>query len=93
MTVGLAVEFIDEPQLGGWFAGLLIGSLIVLIVVVIVAAILAYASRIAKQSREAAEALEAAYRSTLGLWRIRETIDATVALSEGARRVREERET
>lgn len=88
----LATGFPDEPALGGWFAGLFIGFLVVVIVVVIVAAILAYAARISRQAEEAVEALEADYASTFALWNVRETIDLTVAIRDVARRARAELE-
>lgn len=53
-----------SPGHPGWYAGLVIGFLVVVVVVAVVAAILTFASRIAEQAQQAIEALERARAST-----------------------------
>lgn len=88
----LVIDFPEQVALGGWFVGLFIGFLVVVVIVVVVAAILAYAARISRQADEAVRALEADYVSTFALWKVRETIDLTVAIRDVARRARAELE-
>lgn len=75
--------------LGGWYAGLIIGFLVVVIVVAIVGTILSLASKIVKQAAMATDALDSAQANTLPLWDVAQTTRATKAILNSATIVRE----
>jgi hypothetical protein len=60
----VALNEFNEPDLGGWWIGMIIGFVVVVVVVVIVGALLTLASRINRQAREAVRLLEVTKSST-----------------------------
>jgi hypothetical protein len=71
-----------------WYVGFVIGFTVIVVVVVLVAMILALAAKINRQAREGIEGLDAARRTTLPLWNLRETNTNLRAILEGARAAR-----
>ncbi|MGH3902922.1 MAG: hypothetical protein ACRDTE_01790 [Pseudonocardiaceae bacterium] len=78
-----------EPQLGGWWAGLIIGLAVVAVVVVVVSVLLVLASRINAQASEAVRELEATRSTTQPLVELRRTNDTLQSILRGARTARE----
>lgn len=77
-----------DPQLGGWWAGLIIGLVVVVVVVVVVAALLILAARINGQARLAARELEATRSTTQPLVELNRTNDTLQSILRGARAAR-----
>lgn len=88
------IEFIltqtrdGEPNLFGWNLGFIIAIVVIAAVVALVAPILVIAGRIGRQAPMINEALEQAYRNTLALKDLRQTIDHAVAIIGGLERGR-----
>ncbi len=78
----------EQPHLGGWWAGLIIGVVVVVIVVILVSVLLALASRINAQVRAAAHELEATRSTTQPLVELRRTNDTLQSILRGARAAR-----
>jgi hypothetical protein len=75
----LAANEYGDADLTGWWAGLIIGFLVVLVVVIVVAALLSLASRIGAEAGEAVDLLEQTRRATQplpGLIRTNETLQS-----------------
>lgn len=81
-------EFAD-PQLGGWWTGLIIGLVVVVVVVVIVSVLLVLASRINAQARAAARELEGTRSTTQPLGELARTNATLQSILRGARAARE----
>lgn len=88
------IEFIfaqtrdGESNLFGWNLGFIIAIVVIAAVVALVAPILVIAGRIGRQAPMINEALEQAYRNTLALKDLRQTIDHAVAIIGGLERGR-----
>ncbi|MGH3870907.1 MAG: hypothetical protein ACRDSR_05215 [Pseudonocardiaceae bacterium] len=82
-------QVIGEPQLGGWWVGLIIGLVVVVIVVVVVGALLVLASRINAQARAATRELEATQPTTQPLVELHRTNDTLQSILRGARAARQ----
>lgn len=76
------------PNLFGWNLGFMIAIVVIAAVVALVAPILVIAGRIGRQAPMINEALEQAYRNTLGLKDLRTTIDHAVTIVGGLERGR-----
>jgi len=76
------------PNLFGWNLGFMIAIVVISAVVALVAPILVIAGRIGRQAVMINEALEQAYRNTLGLKDLRTTIDHAVTIVGGLERGR-----
>lgn len=85
----LAQELPREPNLFGWNLGFIIAIVVISAVVALVAPILVLAGRIGRQAPMINEALEQAYRNTLGIKDLRQTIDHAVAIIGGLERGRQ----
>ena len=85
----LAVNEFGEPDLGGWWVGLIIGFVLVVVVVVVVGALLMLASRIAGQAREAVGLLEVTRTSTDSLSGLTTTNQTLHSILAGAGTARE----
>jgi flagellar biosynthesis/type III secretory pathway M-ring protein FliF/YscJ len=85
----VALNEFDEPHLGGWWAGLIIGLVVVVVVVVVVGVLLVLASRINAQARAAARELEAIRSTTNPLVELRRTNDTLQSILRGARTARQ----
>jgi hypothetical protein len=77
-----------ETALFGWYLGYALGALVVVIVVVVVSWIIRSASTIARQAREATDAIERAQPRTAPLWRVAETNRALTRLHDKLRTAR-----
>ncbi len=77
-----------EPNLGGWWAGLIIGLVGVVVVVVVVSVLLVLASRINAQVRAAIRELEATQPTTQPLVELGRTNDRLQSILRGARAAR-----
>ena len=77
-----------EPDLGGWWAGLIIGLVVVVVVVVVVSALLVLASRIDAQVRAATRELEATRSTTQPLAELARTNATLQSILRGARAAR-----
>ncbi|MGH3812795.1 MAG: hypothetical protein ACRDUV_10115 [Pseudonocardiaceae bacterium] len=78
-----------EPQLGGWWAGLIIGLVVVVVVVVVVTVLLVLAARINSHVRAATRELEATRSTTQPLAELRRTNDTLQSILRGARAARQ----
>lgn len=88
MTVLLAQYGTGQANLFGWNLGFAIAIVVIAAVVALVAPILVIAGRIGRQAPMINEALEQAYRNTLALPELRQTIDHAVAIIGGLERGR-----
>ncbi|MGH3905060.1 MAG: hypothetical protein ACRDTE_12835 [Pseudonocardiaceae bacterium] len=79
---------LGEPQLGGWWTGLIIGLVVVVVVVVVVTVLLVLASRIKAQVHAAVRELEATQSTTQPLVELRRTNDTLQSILRGARAAR-----
>jgi hypothetical protein len=82
------VNDFGQPNLGGWWAGLIIGLIVVVVVVVVVSALLVLAARINAQARVAARELEATRSTTQPLAELHRTNDTLQSILRGARAAR-----
>ena len=78
-----------EPNLGGWWAGLIIGLVVVVVVVVIVSVLLVLAARINAQVRAAVRELEPTRTTTQPIVELARTNDTLQSILRGARAARE----
>jgi ABC-type multidrug transport system fused ATPase/permease subunit len=78
-----------EPNLGGWWLGLIIGLVVVVVVVVVVGVLLVLASRINAQVRAAVRELEPTRTTTQPLVELSRTNDTLQSILRGARTARE----
>jgi hypothetical protein len=85
----LALNDFGEPDLGGWWIGLIIGFDIVLVVVIIVGALLALASRIAGQVRTSVGLLDVTRTRTESLAELGRANQTLRSILSGARAARE----
>jgi hypothetical protein len=69
----VAMNEFGDPNLTGWWIGLIIGFVVVVVVVVVVGALLASAARIITQVRAATHLLEGARTNTQPLSELRRT--------------------
>lgn len=84
----LAQNSTGEPHLFGWNLGFIIAIVVITAVVALVAPILVLAGRIGRQAPMINEALEQAYRNTLTLADLRQTIDHAEVIIAGLERGR-----
>lgn len=77
-----------EPNLFGWNLGFAIAIVVIAAVVALVAPILVLAGRIGRQAPQINEALQQAYRNTLPLADLRQTIDHAEVIVAGLERGR-----
>lgn len=77
-----------EAHLFGWFLGFVIAILVITVVVALVAPLLVLASRIARQAPQINAGLQQAYRNTLPLADLRQTIDHAEVILGGLERGR-----
>jgi hypothetical protein len=80
---------LGEPSLGGWWAGLIIGSVAVVAVVIVVSVLLVLASQINAQARTAVRELDATRSTTQPLVELARTNDTLQSILRGARTARE----
>jgi flagellar biosynthesis/type III secretory pathway M-ring protein FliF/YscJ len=85
----VALNEFGEPNLGGWWTGLIIGLVVVVVVVIVVSVLLVLASRINAQARAAARELEAIRSTTNPLVELRRTNDTLQSILRGARTARQ----
>ncbi|MDQ2881982.1 MAG: hypothetical protein M3Y48_12350 [Actinomycetota bacterium] len=77
-----------EAHLFGWYLGFAIAVVVITVVVALVAPILVLAGRIARQAPQINAALQQAYRNTLPLADLRQTIDHAEVILGGLERGR-----
>jgi hypothetical protein len=77
-----------EAHLFGWYLGFAIAVVVISVVVALVAPILVLAARIARQAPEINAGLQQAYRHTLPLADLRQTIDHAEVIIGGLERGR-----
>ncbi len=80
----LAANEFGDADLGGWWAGLIIGFLVVVVVVVVVALLLSLASRIGAQAGEAVGLLEQTRAATQPLPELVRTNETLQSILRGA---------
>ena len=80
----LAVNEFGEPDLGGWWTGLVIGFVLVVAVVVVVGALLALASQIGTQAGHAVGLLEQTQAGTRSLSELKRTNQTLHSIIGGA---------
>lgn len=78
-----------QPQLGGWWAGLIIGLVVVVVVVIVVSALLILAARINGHARAATRELEATRSTTQPLVDLARTNATLQSILRGARAARQ----
>jgi len=78
----------SQGNLFGWYLGFAIAVVVITVVVALVAPILVLASRIARQAPQINAALQQAYRNTLPLADLRQTIDHGEVILGGLQRGR-----
>jgi uncharacterized membrane protein len=78
-----------EPQLGGWWTGLIIGLVVVAVVVIVVSVILVLAARINTHVRTATRELEATRSTTQPLGELNRTNTTLQSILRGARTARQ----
>lgn len=78
-----------EPNLGGWWVGLIIGLVVVVVVVILVTVLLVLASRINAKARAAARELEGTRSTTQPLAELARTNATLQSILRGARTARE----
>ncbi|MGH8907905.1 MAG: hypothetical protein ACRD0K_15645 [Egibacteraceae bacterium] len=88
MMMALLAQTARPESLTGWNWGLVIGIVVVAAVVSLVTPILILAWRIGNQAPKINEALERAYRNTLALADLRQTIDHALVIIAGLQRGR-----
>lgn len=79
----------EEAQLGGWWAGLTIGFVVVVVVVIVVGVLLVRASQINGQARTAVSEIDAIRQPTQPLAELARTNDTLQSILRGARTARE----
>jgi hypothetical protein len=72
-----------------WYAGLAIGSAVVVGVVMVVATILALAARIGAQARAGIDLMDRACRPTLPVWQVQKTNTLLTGICQAAQSARE----
>jgi hypothetical protein len=77
-----------EAHLFGWYLGFAIAVLVIAVVVALVAPLLVLAARIARQAPQINAALQQAYRNTVPLADLRQTIDHAEVILGGLQRGR-----
>ncbi|MEO7193642.1 MAG: hypothetical protein ABIZ05_02290 [Pseudonocardiaceae bacterium] len=77
-----------EAHMFGWFLGFAIAVVLITVVVALVAPLLVLAARIARQAPQINAALQQAYRNTLPLADLRQTIDHGEVILGGLQRGR-----
>jgi heme/copper-type cytochrome/quinol oxidase subunit 2 len=80
---------LGEPNLGGWWLGLIIGLVVVVVVVVVVSVLLVLAARINAQARAATRELEGILSTTQPLVELARTNATLQSILRGARSARE----
>lgn len=85
----LATHEFGATHLGGWWAGLIIGFILVVAVVIVVGVLLALASRIGAQAREAVQALEVARSTTGPIEELKRTDSTLQSILRGAQSARQ----
>jgi ABC-type multidrug transport system fused ATPase/permease subunit len=78
-----------EPNLTGWWVGLIIGLVVVVVVVLVVGVLLVLASRINAQARAATRELEGTRATTQPLVELSRTNATLQSILRGARAARE----
>lgn len=78
-----------EPNLGGWWVGLIIGLVVVVVVVIVVSVLLVLAARINAQARAAARELEGTQSTTQPLVELARTNATLQSILQGARAARQ----
>lgn len=84
----LAAPRFGEPDVSGWFLGLLIGFAVVLAVVIVVGMVLALVTRIGSEARTALQELETARHNTQPLHQLETTNQTLRSILAGARAAR-----
>ncbi|MGH3685821.1 MAG: hypothetical protein ACRDQ9_00705 [Pseudonocardiaceae bacterium] len=77
-----------EAHLFGWYLGFAIAVVVIAVVVALVAPVLVLAGRIARQAPQINQGLQQAYRNTLPLAALRQTIDHAEVIIGGLERGR-----
>jgi hypothetical protein len=77
-----------EAHLFGWYLGFAIAVVVIAVVVALVAPVLVLAARIARQAPQINQGLQQAYRNTLPLAALRQTIDHAEVIVGGLERGR-----
>jgi hypothetical protein len=77
-----------EAHLFGWYLGFAIAVVLITVVVALVAPLLVLAARIARQAPQINAALQQAYRNTVPLADLRQTIDHAEVILGGLQRGR-----
>ena len=88
MNAFIALNELGEPNLGGWWIGLIIGLVVVVVVVIVVTTLLVLATRINGQARAATRELEAIRSTTQPLAGLHRTNDTLQSILRGARAAR-----
>jgi len=78
-----------EPNLGGWWVGLIIGLVVVVVVVVVVSVLLVLAARINSRARAVVRELEATRSTTQPLTELHRTNETLQSILRGARSARQ----
>jgi hypothetical protein len=78
----------SEANLFGWYLGFAIAVVVIAVVVALVAPVLVLAARIARQAPQINAGLQQAYRNTLPLADLRQTIDHAEVIIGGLERGR-----
>ena len=79
----------EEPSLGGWWVGLIIGLVVVVVVVIVVSVLLVLAARINSQARAAARELEGTQSTTQPLGELARTNATLQSILRGAQAARQ----
>lgn len=80
---------LGDPQLAGWWTGLIIGLVVVVAVVVVVSVLLILAARINSQARAAVRQLETIQGTTQPLAELNRTNETLQSILRGARAARQ----
>jgi hypothetical protein len=83
-TVIFALNEFGDPDLGGWWLGLIIGFVVVVVVVVVVGTLLALTRHIGEQVKAAVGLLEAARLNTEPLIGLHRTNQTLLSIAGGA---------
>jgi hypothetical protein len=80
---------LDSGSLGGWYVGLVVGSVMVFAVVVLVAVILQLARRLGLQNRDIADALAAIRKHTAAMPAVDDINSDTARVNDSLARLRD----
>jgi len=88
MLLAQQAPAVGEAHLFGWYLGFAIAVVVISVVVALVAPVLVLAARIARQAPQINQGLQQAYRNTLPLADLRQTIDHAEVIIGGLERGR-----